>query len=96
MTKKEMMTSLHEKTGYDKIVCEKVYDAFIDTVYESLNYDTVQNVLIPKLGTLKIKLRPPFKGRNPKNGETVIKERTRLISFTLNPKIKRALKQPYL
>lgn len=69
MNKKELITSMSEKTNLNKTNVEKALNAFIETVQEAL--ETGQNVQLIGFGTFEIKERAARVGLNPKTKERI-------------------------
>ena len=69
MTKSELITAVAEKSGTSKKDADKLIDAFVSTVYETLaEGDKVQ---IMGFGSFEVKNRAARKGVNPSTGEAI-------------------------
>ena len=79
MNKTELIAAVAEKTGLTKKDAERVVNATIDTITESLvKGDKVQ---VSGLGSFEVKTREARTGRNPQTGETIQIAATRLPAF---------------
>lgn len=67
MGKNEIITNVSNKTGYSKTDCEKIVDAFSESISEALVNG--EKVIIKGFMSFEITERPERKGRNPKTGE---------------------------
>lgn len=73
MTKADVVSEISHKTGVEKITVEKIVEAFMKTVKESLIGN--QNVYLRGFGSFIVKKRAQKKARNiSKNTEIVIPE----------------------
>lgn len=67
MGRSELVTNISQKTGLSKVDCERVIDAFAESVTESLVNGS--KVILKGFMSMEITERPERSGRNPKTGE---------------------------
>lgn len=67
MGRSELVTNISQKTGLSKVDCERVIDAFAESVTESLVNSN--KVILKGFMSMEITERPERSGRNPKTGE---------------------------
>ena len=79
MNKTELIAAVAEKTGLTKKDAERVVNATIDTITESLvKGDKVQ---VSGFGIFEVKTREARTGRNPRTGETMEIAASKVPSF---------------
>ena len=69
MTKSEMIDAIAKKTGFTKKDAEKVVNATIDSITESLVKG--DKVAVSGFGNFEVKTREARECRNPRTGETI-------------------------
>ncbi len=69
MNKKELIAEMAQKSGLTQKDTEKVLDAFLETVSESLQKG--ENVQLVGFGTFEVRQRAARTGKNPRTGESV-------------------------
>ena len=86
MNKTELIAAVAAKTGLTKKDAEKVVNATIDTITESLvNGDKVN---VSGFGIFEVKAREARVGRNPRTKETIQIPATRLPQFKASKTLK--------
>lgn len=93
MNKKEIVTSLSEKTGLTKKDCEAVLGALTETVVEGLCAGDV--VSLPGLGKFSVAERAARVGRNPQTGEEIAIDATCTAKFKVSGVLKETVKANY-
>lgn len=93
MNKKEVITSLSEKTGLTKKDCELVLDALTEAVTEGLCAGEV--VSLPGLGKFSVAERAARTGRNPQTGEEISIDATCAPKFKVSGVLKETVKANY-
>ena len=86
MNKTELIAAVAEKTGMTKKDAERVINATVDTITDTLNQG--EKVQMSGFGIFEVKAREARVGRNPRTKETIQIPATRLPAF----KASRALK----
>lgn len=79
MNKTELVGEVSAKSGLAKKDVEKVINAFLDTVEETLK--TGDKVQLIGFGTFEVRERQARKGRNPQTGEEIDIPQTRVPAF---------------
>ncbi len=69
MNKSELITALAEKAEFSKKDAEKVLNAFVDSVTESLAKG--EKIQMIGFGTFEVKTRPARTARNPRTGAEI-------------------------
>lgn len=67
MGRNEIVTNISQKTGISKVDCEKVIDAFSESVTECLV--SGDKVILKGFMSMEVTERPERSGRNPKTGQ---------------------------
>ena len=89
MNKTELIAAVAAKTGLTKKDAEKVVNATIDTITESLVKGDKVNV--SGFGIFEVKAREARVGRNPRTKETIQIPATRLPQFKASKTLKDAV-----
>ena len=86
MNKTELIAAVAEKTGMTKKDAERVINATVDTITQSLvKGDKVQ---VSGFGIFEVKAREARVGRNPRTKETIQIPATRLPAFKASKALK--------
>lgn len=89
MNKTELIAAVAEKTGLTKKDAERVINATMDTITQSLvKGDKVQ---VSGFGIFEVKAREARVGRNPRTKETIQIPATRLPAFKASKALKDAV-----
>ena len=89
MNKTELIAAVAEKTGMTKKDAERVINATVDTITQSLvKGDKVQ---VSGFGIFEVKAREARVGRNPRTKETIQIPATRLPAFKAAKALKDAV-----
>lgn len=89
MNKSELIAAVAEKSSVSKADTEKVLDAFLEQVEETLkNGDKIQLV---GFGSFEVKTRAERTGRNPKTKEPLVIPASKAPFFKAGKKLKDAL-----
>ena len=89
MNKTELIAAVAAKTGLTKKDAEKVLNATIDTITESLVQGDKVNV--SGFGIFEVKAREARVGRNPRTKETIQIPATKLPAFKASKTLKDAI-----
>ena len=89
MNKTELIAAVAAKTGLTKKEAEKVVNATIDTITESLVQGDKVNV--SGFGIFEVKAREARVGRNPRTKETIQIPATKLPAFKASKTLKDAV-----
>ena len=89
MNKTELIAAVAAKTGLTKKDAEKVVNATIDTITESLVQGDKVNV--SGFGIFEVKAREARVGRNPRTKETIQIPATKLPAFKASKTLKDAV-----
>lgn len=89
MNKTELIEAIAEKTGLTKVDTSKFVDTFVGTVTETLKSGL--QVVIPGFGTFQTSERAARSGRNPRTGETIQIEATKVAKFRVGKLLKEAV-----
>lgn len=95
MIMKDMLKNISDVTGLNQAQVHSVYNAFIAEIEAECKLENVCKVQIPKLGILNITVKEPYNAKNPRSGETVPVERTRVCRFSLAKSIKNVVKDNF-
>lgn len=88
MTRAELIVAVAEKAKLDRKNAEKAVAAAFDTIKEALiNGDKVQ---VLGFGTFENRTRSARKGRNPRTGEVIEIQASKLPSFKAGKSLKEA------
>ena len=88
MTRAELIVAVAEDTGLDRKTAERVVAATFETIKAALiKGDKVQ---VLGFGTFEVRERSARKGRNPRTGEEIEIEASKLPSFKAGKSLKEA------
>jgi DNA-binding protein HU-beta len=90
MNKSELVAYIADKVGTTKADAERMVDAFMDAVTETLKKD--DTVSLTGFGAFSISHRKARTARNPRTGETVNVPATKAPKFKAGKKLKDAVK----
>jgi len=94
MTKADVVSSISDKTGIEKVVVQATVEAFMNTVKDSLSKGT--NVYLRGFGSFVVKKRAKKTGRNISKNTTIIIPAHNIPSFkpakTFVAKVKKNVK----
>ena len=91
MGRNELITNISQKTGITKVDCEKMLDAFTDTVKDSLvNGD---KIIIKGFMSMEVTERAERSGRNPKPGKVDIFPAVKTVKCKIAKAIKDAVNE---
>ena len=91
MNKTELVAVVAEKTGLTKKDAERVINATVDTITETLAKG--DKVSLSGFGIFEVKAREARVGRNPRTKETIEIPATRLPAFKASKALKDAVKK---
>jgi|GEM_PF-2592314 len=91
MTQDQLFNELAERTGMKKKEAEGFYNHLADILKEELNADEETKATLPGIGTMTVKRRDAYTGRNPHTGADVPVAASRRISMKFFPKFKAEL-----
>lgn len=86
MNKADLAASIAAKTGFTKKDSEKLLDAFVETVQESLSAG--KKITLAGFGTFDVKNKAERMGVNPKTKEPMKIAATRAPSFKISQTLK--------
>ena len=86
MNKTELIAAVAEKTGMTKKDAERVINATVDTITQSLVKG--EKVQVSGFGIFEVKAREARVGRNPRTKETIQIPATRLPAFKASKALK--------
>ena len=89
MNKTELVAAVAEKVGLTKKDAERVINATVETVTETLVKG--EKVQLSGFGTFEVKAREARVGRNPRTKETIQIPATRLPAFKASKALKDAV-----
>ena len=90
MNRTELIDSVAEKAELTKAAASRAFDAFLESVTESLQKG--EPVVIVNFGTFTIKDRPAREGRNPSTGEKITIGAAKIVGFKAGKALKEAVK----
>ena len=71
MTQQDTFRSIAEKSGQTLATVKSVFEAFAEVTQEALTKDKNDKIVIPKIGTLKVRHIESRTGKNPRTGEAL-------------------------
>ena len=89
MNKTELIEAIASSTGLTKVDTSRFIESFVGTITEALK-DGIQ-VVIPGFGTFQTSERAARNGRNPRTGETIHIEATKVAKFRVGKLLKEAV-----
>lgn len=89
MNKKELITSISEKSGLNKADSESALNAVISSLTELLAKG--DSIVLPGFASLSVKERAARSGRNPSTGQAMDIPASKAVSFKAGTKLKEAI-----
>ena len=86
MTKRGLAVNIAQKTGITQSLIQKVIDAFLNEITETLSQG--QGIELRNFGVFKIKNRRERIGRNPRTGEAVAIPPKKIVYFKVGKILK--------
>ncbi len=90
MTKADLVEKIAEKGGMTKITAERVLNAFLLSVEDSLVKDG--KLMLTGFGSFSVDTRKARKGRNPRTGEEIEIPESKIIKFRVGKQLKELVK----
>ena len=90
MTKADLIARMADDSGTTKAVAEKALNSFIDAVTEALSKG--DKITLVGFGTFSVSERAQREGRNPRTGEKLIIEASKVVKFKPGSKLKDEIK----
>lgn len=91
MGRNELITNISQKTGITKVDCEKMLDAFAETIKDSLVDG--KKIIIKEFMSMEVTERAERSGRNPKTGEIDIFPAVKTVKCKIAKAIKDAVNE---
>ena len=91
MGRNELITNISQKTGITKVDCEKMLDAFADSVKEALVDG--DKIIIKGFMSMEVAERAERSGRNPKTGKVDIFPAVNTVKCKIAKAIKDAVNE---
>ena len=92
MNKSELIAALAEKTAFSKKDAEKVLNAFVESVSESLAKG--EKIQLIGFGTFDVKNRPARTARNPRTGAEIRIDASKAPAFKAGKALKDKVNTP--
>ena len=89
MNKSELIDVLAEACGSTKIAANRLVDAFVETVTDTLKKG--EQVVLPGFGSFSIGNRAARTGRNPQTGDAIEIKASRVAKFKPGKALKEAV-----
>lgn len=91
MGRNELITNISQKTGITKVDCEKMLEAFADSVKEALIDG--DKIIIKGFMSMEVAERAERSGRNPKTGKVDIFPAVKTVKCKIAKAIKDAVNE---
>ena len=89
ITKKELIDTIADATGYKRVVVKKIVQSFLDNIIVELGKDN--RLEFRDFGVFEVKQRQPRKAQNPKTLEPVHVPAKRTVKFKVGRLMKATL-----
>ena len=89
MTKAELIQSVASKASLAKVDAQAAIDALLEVIQESLKEDKA--VIFSGFGSFSTAVRPARSVRNPRTGEAIALEETKVVKFKAGKNLKEAI-----
>ena len=89
MNKKELITSISETSGLNKVDSERALNAVISCLTDVLAKG--DSIVLPGFASLSVKERAARTGRNPSTGQPIDIPASTAVSFKTGTKLKEAI-----
>ncbi len=86
MNKTELIETVAQSAGLKKVESEKAVNAVIEAIEKALADG--EKVQLVGFGTFDVKERQARKGRNPRNGETIMIAASKSVAFAASTSLK--------
>ncbi len=86
MNKTELIETVAQNAGLKKVESEKAVNAVIEAIEKALADG--EKVQLVGFGTFDVKERQARKGRNPRNGETIMIAASKSVAFAASTSLK--------
>lgn len=86
MNKTELIETVAQSAGLKKVESEKAVNAVIEAIEKALADG--EKVQLVGFGTFDVKERQARKGRNPRNGETIMIAASKSVTFAASTSLK--------
>lgn len=90
MTKADLIAKMADDSGTTKATAEKALNSFIDAVADALAKG--DKVTLVGFGTFSVAERSAREGRNPRTGEKLVIEASKVVKFKPGSKLKEMIK----
>lgn len=91
MTKNDLIREIANRTGVTQGNVTSVLNTYADVVIDVLSENEKEKVILPNLGTFKIRSAAERKGKSPITGETWIKPAHKKLNFSLSSTVKEVI-----
>lgn len=89
LTKKDIVRSIHEETGFSEKFSTEIVEAVIEHIKSTLEND--EDVLISGFGKFQVKEKHERKGRNPATDEVLILPPRKVVTFKCSGNLRKKL-----
>ena len=89
MTKAEFVSKIAAKTGLTKAVTEKVLNAFVEVISDTLREE--DRLALANFGTFSVSERKERQGRNPQTGAPLTIPACKVVKFHAGKQLRDAL-----
>lgn len=86
MTKAELIISVADKASLAKVDAQAAIDALLETIQEAMKAD--KSVNFSGFGSFSTAIRPARSVRNPRTGEAIELEETKVVKFKVGKNLK--------
>lgn len=86
MTKADLIEKIADKASLTKAAAERVLNAFLETVTESLTKE--DKLTLTGFGTFVVENRKARQGRNPRTGEVITIPASKMVKFRPGKQLK--------
>ena len=91
MKKAELIAAMGQAVGLTKAEARECLELFGNIVAAEMRKGG--EVSLPRLGKLKVKVKPERRGRNPRTGEAVTVSARRVIAFSASSSLKQSMEE---
>lgn len=90
MTKTDLISKMADEAGITKVTAEKALNSFISAVTDALAKG--DKITLVGFGTFSVAERAEREGRNPRTGDKLVIEASKVVKFKAGSKLKDAVK----
>jgi len=94
-TQKQFFPEWSRRTNIPQKDLKTIYQEMVSMIYDSVNEADESKTIIPDIGVIHVKPRPPYVGRNPITKDPISIDTQRRVHITVREKLKKLANEEY-